>query len=70
MEQKKVLHVWIHLTGESLDQLGNEIVAEVLAFVRHQLDGDQVARAVKHLLQLLLDKFREKTTLEKPLCVY
>jgi hypothetical protein len=56
MEQKKVLHVWIHLTDESLDQLGNEIVAEVLALVRHQLDGDQVARAVKHLLQLLLDK--------------
>ncbi len=31
----QVLHVWIHLTGKRLDQLGDEIVAEVLALVRH-----------------------------------
>jgi hypothetical protein len=60
MEQRKVLHVWIHLTGQSLDQLWDKIVAEVLALVCHQLDGDQVARAVKHLLQLLLDRSEKR----------
>lgn len=47
-------HVRVHLTGECLHQLGDELVAEVLALGRHQLDGDQVTGPVEHLLQLLL----------------
>ena len=53
------LHVRVHLAGEGLDELGDELVAEGLALVRHQADGDEVARAVKHLLQLLLQAGRQ-----------
>ena len=46
--------VGVHLAGQGLHQLRYELVGQRLALLSDDLEGDEVARPVEHLLQLLL----------------
>jgi len=50
-------HLWVHLGGESVDELGNEVVEHLHALSGNDFHGDQLARAVKDFHQLLLRDF-------------
>ena len=50
----KILRVRIHLAGQSLHQLWDELLHESLALLGDEANWDEVAGAVEHLPQLLL----------------
>ena len=47
-------HLRVHLRGEHLGELGDEVVHQLVALLGDDVDGDQVAGALQHFLQLLL----------------
>lgn len=47
-------HIWIHLRGQGLDQLGQEVIGHLDALLLDRLDRNQLAGALEDLLQLLL----------------
>ena len=52
--------VGVHLGGEGLDQLRDELIDEVIALLLDQIDGDESAGALKNLLQFLLRKIKNR----------
>ena len=50
----EILRIRVHLAGQSLHQLRDELLHEGLALLGDEPDRDEVARAVEHLPQLLL----------------
>ena len=49
-------HLRVHLRGEHLGELGDEVVHQLVAFLGDDVDGDQVTGALQYLLQLLLSR--------------
>ena len=45
----EILRIRVHLAGQSLHQLWDELLDESLALLRDETDRDEVARAVEHL---------------------
>ena len=47
-------HLWVHLRGQHLGELGDEVIDQLVALLGDQMQRDQVTGALQHLLQLLL----------------
>ena len=48
-------HLRVHLGGEGLYQLWDEVISQLLALLGHFLQGDQLAGPVKHCLDFFLN---------------